>query len=554
MSSENPLSNETRRNFLIRTPVRILGVIGALTLSSEAATERQPITTCIETKREKVKSLLGIACEEEIDDPEKRMILYEGLRSAPAFTELADKLEPHLDPNKSHFTFLYPGAGNHIAPLAMAARLIDLGRMDEAEFIYTDISYCKFAELEDNLDLLASIDPDFEVVKKPRKEKKCGEYGSQFTCAIKYRGQPIRINYKLSCSDQGLWFLREDFKNSDVFIQHDSSGGMHVREILQMTMQYINAHNKRSNKAPVIVMEDSTRLKHIEKGVAVDGEVIRENEMERVYSRKFDLELFGTLARGKQRYGHREHTETKLPRFTEAQACRKGKYINEKKRSKWLKAGVAPDRFMELKTETDEANCNNGVVLNMHPELLKLDPKVISAMKKISLNACGSSGYFDLPDLIKYCPDFLQILVQINPKLAEGFSIRIFQTILNEGVEICHAIDEHHARASDQGYQEITNILNTAYSYLSEKAKVFVDKHLQAVRQYIDTLKNNHSLWQKMEQIEEQYHKGKFKEFGTLLKVVKDEWEEKVDKPNKAALAQARNFLHAYGDVLFDSI
>lgn len=565
MSSEKSPSQETRRDFLIKGAICAIGAIflgnGCIkdnrkTINSilnhsgyqnpkEAGGQNEsdkdkrreivsilekpkyPNLACKEAGSQNNGSELDKACRADIDDPERQIRLIEGLRSEQAFAEMADKLAKTINPEKRKMTFLYPGAGGHIAPLLMAARLIKTNKIDEAGFTFTDIDRCRLKDFEENLKSLEKIDPDFKFEGGSSRELGCGDKGTRNSYLITYLGKPITIIYQLACGDKDLWFRNKDFKSSDICIQHDSVslgiGSEITCETLKITKQFIDAQRNNAKNSPTVIMEDTTNFNG-------NGNS----------SRKFDLELFGTLDRGSRAYGHRDLKEFKLPRRVNKDICKKD------------------IRGMMMSAETDKPAWNNSVLLKFHPQIFSLGAYTIDFMIHVSNKWDG----MEIWQMVEHSPKILVTLNQINPKLAEAFALRLLQAIKNNTAYISDEIAENYKNPSE-GYREIIDLLETISLYSSDN----LEKHIGLIRDYIKNLSKNHALWLEIRAAKNKYNealeKGYYKSLENKPKLKKakkiydsllNKWKKEIEKPYKEALSNTYKYLGAQAEQLFNAI
>ena len=270
-------------------------------------------------------TLLQGSCEAKIEDANDKIALVESFRSSREFEILAEKLANKREFPDRKIKVLYPGASAHLAPLAMAAKLIDMGKVDRAELVYTEIA--EVDRLKKNLNWLVEHNEDYEmggrVIEYPRGEKGC-----EYIFPLHYKGKLIEVRYLYKCSDEE-WFRYQDLQGVDVYVSHDGvgpdvEGPLYMvykipsqREAMSLFGHFpgplrsgVDALGKyfpvvrtfgevakvvRVDDLPLIVMEDVTR--------SIDSS----SDKSQPYHRQFDLELLGSFDRGgKSGYGHRK--------------------------------------------------------------------------------------------------------------------------------------------------------------------------------------------------------------------------------------------------------
>lgn len=532
---------ESRRDFLKAMPERVMATVIGVSFAQEALADvGKAVVACLE-RSDTTNTALSSVCSEPIDDPEKEMKLIEGLRSTPAFIELANRLRPQLDISRGKITCLYPGAGSHIAPLYMAAEWFKDDAVQEAEFLYTEIDECKWLELLENLRLLSQVDPNFLFYEELSLTLPRGR-GEERMLDVRYKGKKITLRFFMNCNDsEKQWFRTNEFQDADVYIQHDSAGS-EISGILFMVLQYFRAqYSTGSVNGPPLIMEDTTRKD--------DWKFYGHPK----YHRAFDLELLGTLMRGKKPYGHRTHVQTALSHFTETQACREqDEFVPDRDIMAWVAQGTAPERHMSLSTEVGDPDCKNGTILNIHPALRSLNPRLFMILLEIGLvskhysftdgmistsrhrlDQSFSPGGTDLfsaeffTDLFFEGQKILESLRTVNPRLAEAFAIRVYQTILKLHSCIPEFIEQNFSDNPSEGYRQVQEFIDFVSGFLGRRSLVLTHPSKIVLEKQLRSTKRHHQ---------------KIIESHNFLDMLRGDLE------------QAEQFLDQYGDKLFENI
>lgn len=533
---------------------------------------RKTVVACLEARK---GSVMSAVCGMQMD-PEKQKVLIEGLRSTPAFLELVDALKPQLDLTKKKLFFLYPGAGNHIAPLYMAANILSSSQVSEIEFVYTDIDGCKLLELIDNLRLLSQVDADFMFCEDDTVGSSCDGKGEKKTFTLLHKGKIIKIQYQLRCSDKNKWFRDEDYKNADGLIQHDSAGEA-ISQILFMTYQYLEAKSRNSGRKPLI-MEDTTRM---------DSDSYFGKEKPE-YGRRFDLELLGDFTRSKSRYSHRKRVETRLAQFSEIQACHARNDILEtgggygldkytvEDVSRWIAARKAPEKYMSMFPEIGYAAFEHGVALNVHSLLFEMDPRALQIIMETSLAANngafylqGIMGYFYerihqgpenkgerlfslqfYADLIEHAPEILRQLQKIKPQLAQGFAIRILQVVIKFFDDLPEFIDKNHKENPSEGYKAVGRFIAIVTAFLGH-SESRCRKQLLHISALLKDMNQYHPQWVISQQLSAQAQSVESYEAARRAFI---EWNSNLRGKDDKILNRSGRFLKKHGDQVFESI
>lgn len=470
-------SCETRRTFLRLLAPRIIAaeqLIESVLTDGVKAEVQKMVTMCLDP--EVNEPLIEKACGWDIL-PEEKLWLLEGLRSLKAFKEFAPLIAEKLNLNGGSLKLLYPGAGSHIAPIITASELINSGKISSAEYTFTDVSQAVFFRFIRNLKHLAKLDPNFKFVVTSNDHSKPCKEGTEYSMIIEYKDKPIKLNYLISYGGDD-WFRQNDFENTDVFIQHDPAA--EIFKLMSLTYQFLKAQVSSKKKTPLLVMEDTRTV--LERDYNPD----KDTEWRTKETRQFDLELLGRLTPGTETYGHR---------YTE-----------------WVKLRATINR-RSFKDEFEVADpyFNNGVLLEIYPELLELQPEHLALLIDISILANNephilnnppeptimfkrvSNGFKEGEEGIELkSPEFysdltengeilLKQMLKINPKLATVLAFRMLLAILKITNE----------KVDNKKLKEFFKLLCT---YLSDSDKNELNEALKEAEISIDCLNNEKEM------------------------------------------------------------
>ena len=585
---------ETRRDFVESIPRRLGAVATGAVLLKEGIAQAanqvvEAVGVCLDRKEVGRDSLLKKACAHKIDDPEKRLQMMESLRSFTAFEEFGEIAQRQLDLAGRTWSGLYPGAGSHIAPIAIALRLIEDDAIDNATCTFTEVDECKAQELEENLRLFASIMPDV-IFRNEVALQSCGREGIETTYTLLYRGKPITIRFVFNCSTTPLWFQDDDYKNTRLFIQHDSAG-QDVQYIAFMALQSMTAAEQNGVEPRPLIMEDTTRINN------------KKSHRTGRYGRLFDLELLGTFTRGTEPYGHRKKEKTKLLRFSDTQACRVQGAVKAWNPidgytaddiTLWQEEQVAPERYMDVWTETsDHADCQNAVFMTPHKALQNISSDERALLAEISIVAkngeyANDDGEFNvlsyrrriiemfkekerddtlfgmelLEDVMTKRAKIFDTINSINPKLAEALALRIFQVIIKLREKLPEWIEKNHPTDYPAGYQRVHNILNHAQQYLGQRVQREVTPDLKILIDDLESMRRYQHLYGEKERSAQAWYKGPTRDENETLAEqlyqaydVKCElWEKHVVERNARKREKAAENLNELADRLFEAI
>lgn len=333
--------------------------------------------------------LLAKACEAKLGAVEKAELI-ESLRSGETFKKIAEVLPV---PDKPKLVGLYPGGGEHIAPLEMAKALLEKRPgLKEVELRYTEIDPQRVENIMRNLSNLTKLDTNYAfdknaVVAEPLAGKDAK--GTIFNMPIKIGDKLVTIKYLLNCSGEE-YFDDKTYADSDFFIEHDS--GSDMDEGVGVVEMALKKAAQTGHTAPII-MEDYRKLY---------------DQSEKKSVRKVDLELFGSVTRVPGFYGHRDEE------FVQD-------HPNAKGRTSWVKA------------EIGATHTNAAAILEVHPALQTADSEDVAAIFDGSIlsHTHDNDNAARLGHMLARGEAPSHLLDQVNPKVTEGFRARQLTAILH---------------------------------------------------------------------------------------------------------------------------
>lgn len=417
-------------------------------------------------KEERDATLLKPGCSLNIPDKRDRLKFFEALRSAPAFEEMADKLPKYVDLSKRELSAIYPGAGAHIAFLAMAARLMNKNLIDKAKFTLTDISDNAPDNLWKNLNFLAKANNDFKIDKMVKRQNATGGYGVDFY--LLYKGKEILITLLIGTSGKD-YFHKNDFKNANLFISHDSAECDPHLGMMFMLTKYIDAVRKTGKNIPIV-------MENIEKYVDYDDWFMDHPSWR--YGAKGDLSLFGKFERGSKPYGHRAMQDRK------------------------------DEKGEEVRTETGKPFAKNAVILKLHERLLKMDVKALDVMSDITgfvlndeqvgfrLRANLSSDKEELSypfaHVVGYGEYLLDHVRNISPIFERGLALRILYGIhvFNGSSDAAeNYLRKYYSKDLDAGVNRIFKLIDRCLFALGKQDRVALAGEVSILKKVIASKK-----------------------------------------------------------------
>jgi len=156
------------------------------------------------------------------------------------------------------YSGLYLGSGAHISPILTAMRLIDLGKIDRAEFIFTELNPKTAEDLRDALNMIRKYNPG--LFSEPSIN---GD-----SVKIIYKGIPITINASVRSLDQrgeGLsygqstyirnYYEEDELRTSDIVVMHDIPVHRNKRHPITDLMRH--QRELADGKPRLVVAEDT---------------------------------------------------------------------------------------------------------------------------------------------------------------------------------------------------------------------------------------------------------------------------------------------------------
>lgn len=444
----------------------------------------QYIDVCGEARRNANALLLKRACEQEEEmHPVDWMYLLGALRNEASFRELSQYIDVPSDSN-GVLKFIYPGSGDHIAALTIATELMNAHRISEAHFTFTDVNPCKRDRLPRILEELNKFDSSFQVDDSGYSEQSEGE-GTIQNYLVRYKGQPIYIKFLFKMSGEA-WYLDEDMDNSDKMIIHDPGGSI-ASLVVDPLFSYFESHLKSKKGPSQIIMEDLTRMRG---------------------SRDFDLELIGTFDRGTEGtfYGHREHSSRIFSGFSAERACvlqEAGKASKEQV-VRWEKnnsMGIDSKVYEEV----GHPFAHNGVVLQPHPDLFRLEAQVLHTLMEISLAAndygTDTKGIGEeiseegerllSPDFYGEVFEHAELLIKkmekVNPNLARVLVIRIFQVLMKDEGQLA----QYMVQNKIDNTEYLDHFLTFLEDHLNSEIKEEASEALKWTKNHVLNLEGN---------------------------------------------------------------
>ena len=463
----------------------------------ELMPHKEPI--CLEEMNDLAKTL----CEEV--NPNYSAL--EGLRSTDAFLEAADKID--LDGRK--LTLLYPASGSHIAPLFLISKLMDEDRIDAGELIYSEISPASLGGLQERLIHLAEKKTDYKILDIKLEE--VGEGNEQSYCfRLLYKNKPITFTFRFKAGEDGLWFKRQDGKDSQLFIIHDPDNLGYAIVKVKLAYQYFQSLEGESDSSPrMIMVDDLTRSE-----------------------RPFDLELLGHFERIDESYGHRDQIAN--PQVEVGPSYETAVLLNPHPEIAWLnkdeqKALIEANIISNWKTSSwDEFRSH--LLLNMPGVTTEL------VMKPENYR-----------NIIKSMPEVLKTLAKINPILARGMAVRLLRMFYGfeefQGFFILKSFDDPL-----ENFKAHTLLLGEMEKYLSDKDTKVLRKHLEYWKKYFAAIPSIQDQLSRAQELEKQKEKTD-EEYEELRKL-----NESTGKSLHRRLASRKemDFLKDYGNKIFETL
>ncbi|MFA6305802.1 MAG: hypothetical protein WC651_03705 [Candidatus Gracilibacteria bacterium] len=405
--------------------------------------------------------LLRSGCRLDIKNLRDKVKFLQALRSAAAFEEMADKLPKYVDLSKRELSAIYPGSGAHIAPLAMAARLIDKKLIDRAVFTQTDIKDERVDDLWKNLNFLAKANPDFKIEKMVKRQNATGGYAVDFR--ILYKGKEILITLLIRASGND-YFHKNDFKNTDLFISHDSAECDPHLAVMFMFTKYVDAVRKTKKSIPII-MENV-------------GQYVNPDDWFMGRPLKFglrgDLALFGKFERGSRPYGHRVMQDYK---------------------------GANGE---EIRAETGAPFAENAVILRPHPELLKMDPKALDVMVDITgfalngeedgtvsrdnLSSDKTERRYPFGHVVGYGEYLLDHMRSVGPNLERGLALRIlYGTYAFNSYGIDAYLTRYYSKNPDVGTNKVFQLIDRCVAALSKEDLKYLGGNIDSLKKIVES-------------------------------------------------------------------
>lgn len=168
-------------------------------------------------------------------------------RSAKIFIQTADAIAEEFSKLQLRaLNVVYGGAGSHMAPLAVALRMMDLNIIDRASFLYTEVDEYAVdrvtAYLQGSEDLFKNL--------KIAKENKSPGYEVVFSW--EYKGKPITLTFAIKRSEE---YINDQYAaDGNLYIIHDAGPGTHKNG--QFIKQFIRARKAAQSTKPAWVLAE----------------------------------------------------------------------------------------------------------------------------------------------------------------------------------------------------------------------------------------------------------------------------------------------------------
>jgi hypothetical protein len=514
----------SRREFL-RSAAAAAGLLATRPLEAWAESLRAACDPGGEDK------LLAKACEAKLGALE-RARLVEALRSSITFKKIADHITL---PDKEKLVGLYPGGGEHIAPLEMARELFKKkSGLNEVELRYTEIDPNRVDNIIHHLGNLPKLDAGYafnkeEVTRQPGVGK--DGKGEVITIPLTADGRPITIKYLLNYSGEE-YFDEQTYAESDFFIEHDSGSdmdeGLAVAELAVLKAQ------QTGHRQPIL-MEDYRQAY---------------NPNEKKHVRKIDLELFGTVTPVPGIYGHRDEE------VVDGQRRPDGKHP-------WTKV------------EIGQSYTTGAAILEMHPALASASSEDVAAIFDSSILSHTYSNEKDnavrLGNMVGRGEEPSKVLEDINPKIAEGFRVRQLMALVNscknmvfeDYVQSFAQTDDAFMRAAEFSASLQQTLPRTAHR---EQALLLFDEIMAVQKEALHFRLEQSRLREEIKKYtsehgitiqtpwEELRKDATYMELSRRSSDLGEQWVKRVYDPYKERIPQVLEKLKAEADAIFDSL
>lgn len=280
---------------------------------------------------------------------------------------------------------------------------------------------------------LNKVDQGYKLLEAEIKREAVSPKGEMVSIPVLCDKKRITVRYLLNSSGEE-WFDDTSFKAADFFVEHDS--GDSREEGLSVVMAALKKAGKTDHSLPVIL--EDTRL-------VFDEDSGKEQ-------RKFDVELFGNVERVSGIYGHRDEEVVD----------------EENKKTKKV-----------VKTERGQAVYTGAAVLKFHPKMTKARPEIIDAIFTTEIVARlhgwnGEESGDNFKKIIIEGEKPAQLLAEINPHLADGFTLRQLAAVLN-GLKFTHIetmIGRHFSNAPHEGFKKVADFISLLEQKLSNNKEL----------------------------------------------------------------------------------